>query len=153
VDFGPAYFLADSTYLVPAGSSIKTLEDVDRPGTRVIGIEGTTTARSAQSSLKHVKLQTVRTVDELYEAMRAGTADAIALGRQSLESFSANFPGSRVLSGHFQATGVAVAVPKNHPQALSYVSAYIEDAKASGVVRRALDDAGMKNEAVAPAVH
>jgi len=153
VDFGPAYFLVESTYLVPAGSSVRGIEDVDRPGTRVIGIEGTTTARSAQRSLTHVKLQTVRTIDELYEAMRSGTADAIALGRESLDSFAANFPGSRVLPGHFQATGVAIAVPKNHPLALSYVSAYIEDAKASGVVRRALDNAGMKDAAVAPAAH
>jgi polar amino acid transport system substrate-binding protein len=65
---------------------------------------------------------------------------------------AASFPGSRVLPGHYQATGVAIAVPKNHPAALAYVSAYIEEAKASGVVRRALDNAGMKDAAVAPPV-
>jgi polar amino acid transport system substrate-binding protein len=46
---------------------------------------------------------------------------------------------------------VAVAVPKNRPAALAYVSAFVEDAKASGSVRRALDNAGLKTSTVAPA--
>jgi polar amino acid transport system substrate-binding protein len=150
VDFGPAYFLVESTYLVPAGSTAQTIADVDHPGSRVLGIEGTTTARSAARSLKQTTLQTVRTVEEIYDALRANKVDAVALGKESLESLAASFPGSRVLPGHYQATGVAIAVPKNHPAALAYVSAYIEEAKASGVVRRALDNTGMKDAAVAP---
>jgi hypothetical protein len=47
--------------------------------------------------------------------------------------------------------GVAVAVPKNRPAALAYVTEFIEAAKASGVVRRALDDAGFEDIPVAPA--
>src|SRR4249919_3227306 len=42
VDFGPAYYLTESTYLVPAGSPIRTLAEVDRAGVRVAGVEGTT---------------------------------------------------------------------------------------------------------------
>jgi polar amino acid transport system substrate-binding protein len=41
-------------------------------------------------------------------------------------------------------------VPKNRPAALAYASAFMEAAKASGSVRRALDRAGMQDEAVAP---
>jgi polar amino acid transport system substrate-binding protein len=151
VDFGPPYFLAESTYLVPAGSTAVTIADVDRPGARVIGIAGTTTARAAARTLKNTTVQTFRTTEELTATMRAGTADAVALGRESLQDFSKEFPGSRVLPGHFQATGVAVAVPKNHPAALAWVTSYMEQAKASGAVRKALDDNGMKDAAVAPA--
>jgi polar amino acid transport system substrate-binding protein len=42
-------------------------------------------------------------------------------------------------------------VPKGHPEALAYVSAFVEEAKASGMVRRALDDMGLKSSQVAPA--
>jgi hypothetical protein len=34
---------------------------------------------------------------------------------------------------------------------IAYVSAFIEDAKASGLVRRGLDGVGLTNEQVAPA--
>jgi len=150
VDFGPAYFLTKSTYLVSAGSSIRTLADVDRPGVRVAGVEGTTTARAAQRAMKSNTVKTYRTADELFELARTGQADAIALGRESLEGMQKKLPGSRILDEYFQATGTAVAVPKGRPAALAYVTDFVNKAKTNGTVRRALDAAGMKNAEVAP---
>ncbi|MES1155225.1 MAG: transporter substrate-binding domain-containing protein [Pseudorhodoplanes sp.] len=49
VDFGPAYAVFESTYLVPSNSTIRTLDDVDKPGVRVIGVANTTTGRAAQA--------------------------------------------------------------------------------------------------------
>ncbi len=149
VDFGPAYYLTESTYLVAAGSPIRALADVDQPGVRVAGVEGTTTTRSAQRSLKNNTVRNYRTADELFEAVRSGSADAIALGRESLAGMQAKLPGSRILDGHFQATGTAVAVPKGRPAALAHVSAWVERAKEDGTVRRALDAAGLKGSPVA----
>jgi polar amino acid transport system substrate-binding protein len=90
-----------------------------------------------------------RTAGELFEAVRSGNADAIALGRESLAGMQAKLPGSRILDGHFQATGTAVAVPKGRPAALAHVSAWVERAKEDGTVRRALDAAGLKGSPVA----
>jgi polar amino acid transport system substrate-binding protein len=53
-------------------------------------------------------------------------------------------PGARILDGSFNRIGIAVAIPKNRPNALSYVTAFTEDAKASGLVQRAFDNAGLK---------
>jgi len=47
VEFGPAYYQFESSYLVPAGSKIKAIEEVDRPGVRVIGVDNTATGRAA----------------------------------------------------------------------------------------------------------
>jgi polar amino acid transport system substrate-binding protein len=150
VDFGPAYYLTESTYLVAAGSPVRTLAEVDRPGVRVAGVEGTTTARSAARSLKNNTVKTYRTADELLELIRSGNADAIALGRESLAGMQAKLPGSRILDGHFQATGTAVAVSKGRPAALAYVTSFMEKAKKDGTVRAALDAAGLKDSPVAP---
>ncbi len=43
-----------------------------------------------------------------------------------------------MLPGNFQQTGIAVAVPKGRAGALKVVSGLLDDAKKSGVVRRAL---------------
>ena len=150
VDFGPAYYLSTSTYMVRAGSPIKSIAEVDRPGVRVAGIANTTTARTAIATLKNTQVISFRTVDEVVAKMKAGEVDAIALGRESLAGLAPQLPGARVLDGYFHAAGTAVAVPKGKPAAHAYVTRFIEKGKADGTVRRALDAAGFRDLAVAP---
>ena len=59
-------------------------------------------------------------------------------------------PGARILPGNFQQTGIAIAVPKGRAAALKAASALLDNAKKSGLVRRALDAAGFKDADVAP---
>jgi polar amino acid transport system substrate-binding protein len=150
VDFGPAYFMIESTYLATGASGINTVAEVDRPNVRVVGIANTTTIRAAGRSLKNTSISAVSSVDEAMAMLRAGNADAFALSRDSLPPFVAQLPGSRIVEGGFQQTGIAIAVPKNRPNALAYVTAFMASAKSSGVVRRALDRAGFANDPVAP---
>ena len=151
VDFGPVYFVFENTYLVRAGSDIRTIAEVDRPGVRVIGIAGTTTIRTSASLLTKTKIAPVTAVGEALEMLVAGQADAFALTRDSLTPLATRVPGARILDGAFHRTGIGIAVPKNRPLALAYVSAFLEYAKASGMVRRTFDAAGQTDLAVAPA--
>jgi polar amino acid transport system substrate-binding protein len=151
VDFGPPHIVLQSTFLVPPGSPIRSLAEVDRAGLRVVGVENTATSRAAQASLKNVTMTNAKSGAELTELLRTGKADAIAQSRESLTQIAEKLPGSRVLPGAFLSSFVAIAVPKGKPAALAYVSAFAEDAKASGLVRRALDSNGMKSSVVAPA--
>jgi len=93
VDFGPSYFLGESTYLVRPGSDIKTLAEVDRAHVRVIGIANTTTIRSAARALKAAKIAPVPSVEQAMAMMRAGEADASVkiLGRPPLFEGRADF--------------------------------------------------------------
>ena len=79
----------------------------------------------------------MKTAQELFELLQSGKADAIAQSRESLTGLSTRLPGSRVLDGGFLNSFVAIAVPKNKPAALAYVSTFLEEAKASGSLRRA----------------
>ena len=150
VAFGPVYFVFENTYLVRAGSGIKTIAEVDSPGIRVIGIAGTTTIRTSGRLLKNTTIAAVESVNEALEMIGSGQADAFALTRDSLKPFVAHLPGARILDGAFHQTGTAIAVPKNRPNALAFVTAFLEDAKATGLVRRTFDEAGFKELAVAP---
>ena len=152
MDYGPAYYFAEFAYLVPEGSPIRAHSDIDRPDVRIAVAEGSVTARNRERALKNAPLVRFKTLAEIREQVRAGKVDAAAAGRETLAGFAAQLPGARVLEGAFHREGVAVGVPKNRPAALAYVTEFIEHAKASGVVRRAFDDAGLKDAVVAPAV-
>jgi polar amino acid transport system substrate-binding protein len=150
VDFGPAYYIFESTYLVTSKSKIANIAEVDRLGVRIVGIANTTTARSAAKSLSQTSVIPVQTVEQIEDMLRSGEADAAALGRDTLVSLAKRLPGTRILDGNFQKTGVAVAVPKNHPAALKYVSAFIEKLKASGLIQSSLERAGIAGKVAPP---
>ena len=150
VDFGPAYYIIGSTYLVPAGSKIKTIDEVNRPGVRIVAISNTTTARSARRTAPSASVEEVPSVDLMTEMAAKGQGDAFALSHDSFAGLLPKLPGARVLPGNFQQTGIAVAVPKGRAAALKLATGLIEDAKKSGLVRRALDAAGFKDAEVAP---
>jgi len=151
MDYGPAYYFLELTYIVPADSAIRNKSDVDRPGVRVAAVEKSVSATKLQQSLKNATLMRVKKLVVIREQFGAGKLDAAAAGRETLVGLAPQLPGSRVLEDTFYALPVAVAVPKNRPAALAYVTDFIENAKATGVVRSAFDNAGFKQAAVAPA--
>jgi polar amino acid transport system substrate-binding protein len=151
IEFGPAYVLFESTCLVLGSSGFRTVGDLDRPDVRVAGEANTTTIRSAARVLKSAIIVAVPSVGEAIDMLRDGRVDAFALGREALVLYQAEIPGSRILEGHFHTTGIAVAVPKQRQAALAHVRAFLEGAKASGLIRRAFDKAGLQSAAVAPA--
>ena len=150
VEFGPGYYVLESTYIVSGASGITDVAQVNRPGLRVVAIAGTTTFRAASRTLTAVQPVAVPSVAEAVAMMRSGQADAFALSRDSLQPILAQVPGSRIVTGGFQQTLVAVAVPKGRAAALAAVSGWRAQAKASGLVRRVFDAHGLESEAVAP---
>ena len=75
VDFGPAYFVIESTYLVPAGSKIQTIDEVNRSGVRIVAISNTTTGRSARRTTPDFLASSSRPLTSLSAAARPlGTA-------------------------------------------------------------------------------
>lgn len=151
VDFGNAYHLLQSTYLVAPGSRLTNVEDANTAGVRIGGVANTATFRAAQRTAPKATFVTVAGVDAAIAAMNAGEIDCIALSRESLSGLAAKIPGSRILSGGFLNSSTAVAVPKGKPEALAYVSEFIEEAKANGLVRKALDAMNLQASQVAPA--
>lgn len=150
VAFGPSFYLMGSTYLVPAGSQIVTIDEVNRAGIRIVAIANTTTGRSARRTAPLASVEEVSSVDIMTDMAQRGAADAFALSHDSFVGLLPRIPGARVLPGQFQQTGIGVAVPPGRPGALALARQLIEEAKVSGLVRRAFDAAGFPDAAVAP---
>jgi polar amino acid transport system substrate-binding protein len=151
VDFGNAYHLLQSTFLVAPGSRIRCVKDADTKGIGIGGVANTATFRAARQATPQATHIEFAGVDAAVAALREGRIEAIALSRESLTGLVSKIPGSRMLDDAFLNSSTAVCVPKGKPAALAFVGDFIEEAKASGLVRHALDDMGLTASQVAPA--
>lgn len=150
VDFGNAYHLLQSTFLVAPGSPIRSVNDANASGIAIGGVANTATFRAATKATPAATHVEFTKVDLAVAAMQEGRIQAIALSRESLSGLVGKLPGSRILDDAFLNSSTAVCVPKGRPAALAYASEFIEEAKASGLVRRALDEMGLTSSQVAP---
>jgi polar amino acid transport system substrate-binding protein len=148
VDYGALYYTVESTYLVPPVSSIRSIADVDRSGVRVAAQTASTQAAYLKQSLKNAQLLLAPDAEGMAALARSGNADVLAHSRTILVGVSEKWPGVRILDGGFLTTRGAVAVPKGRKAALEYVSRFVEEAKTSGAVQRALDNARVKGVSV-----
>jgi polar amino acid transport system substrate-binding protein len=151
VDFSPPILQLDYTFLVPAASSIQRIADVDRPGVRIAVVSDHASTLTLSRILKHAQLVYAATPDPTFELLRSGQADAFASIRGVLLAYSARLPGSRVLDEHYGANLLGMVVPKGQAARLAYISEFIEQAKASGLVQQAIERAGLPGYKVASA--
>jgi polar amino acid transport system substrate-binding protein len=151
VDFGNAHHLLQSTFLVGPASSMRSVKDANAKGIAIGGVANTATFRAATKATPSATHVEFAKVDAAVAAMQEGRIQAIALSRESLSGLLGKIAGARILDDAFLNSSTAVCVPKGRPAALAYVSEFIEEAKVSGLVRRALDEMGLMSSQVAPA--
>ena len=148
-DFSSPIFLFEYTLLVPADSSIRSVADADRPGIRIAAVRNHASTMTLTPLLKQAELVYADTPDPTFELLRSGRAAAFASTRPVLLNYSAQLPGSRVLEGHYGANINRIVVPKGNAARLAYVSEFVEEAKASGLVQKAIDRVGPRGITVA----
>lgn len=87
-----------------------------------------------------------------FDLIVLGKVDVLGGVRQHLLSNTAKLPGSRVLDGRLMAIQQALGIPKGREAGIRYLFEFIEDVKASGLVARALEKAGVQGVSVAPRI-
>jgi polar amino acid transport system substrate-binding protein len=142
ITFSPAYVEIEATYLVPAGSPIRTLDDVDRDGVRIAS-----TARAAytlylQRTLKHATVVEADGTQGAVDLFTASHLDALASLKPRLLDDVKKIPGARLLDGRFTAVQQAMAVRKERTAAAAYLAAFGEEIKTSGLLRTLIDRHG-----------
>jgi polar amino acid transport system substrate-binding protein len=80
-----------------------------------------------------------------------GQVEALAGLTQALLDRLEQLPGSRLVEGRFMGVQQSIAVPKGREAGLAYLRRVVEDAKASGLVARAIERTGARGVSVAPA--
>ena len=136
MNFTGSYLSLEHGYLVPAGSPIENMSDVDRPGIRVGVPAGGSVIAPLRRALRNAELIEVG-MPEAAELMRSGKVDVFAANKANLFAISDQLPGSRVLHGRFSIDEFALGSPKGREAGMPFVREFIEDIKAEGLVKAA----------------
>jgi polar amino acid transport system substrate-binding protein len=150
IAFSAAYLEIEATYLVPAGSSLRAVGDVDRAGVRVAAPARANYELFLGRHLKSAELVRAANAEAAFELLASGKVQALAGLQQALVGLVDRLPGSRMLDGEFMKVPQAVGVPRGRDAGLACLRGYVEDAKASGLVARAIERTGAHGVSVAP---
>lgn len=149
IQFTAPYVYIDATYLVRDEAPFQSAAEVDAEGVRVTVVKGAAYDLALTRLLRSATLVRADSWPESIALLMEGGLDAAAGIRQALDD--AVKPGFRVIADRFSRVEQGMATPQGRPLAARHVAAFLEEKKASGFIRDALDRHGQKSATVAPA--
>lgn len=144
-DFGPVVIGLRTTFLVPASSTIKTIPEIDKAGTRIVVPAKSAQGEHLEKILKHATMLRVpvETTRPATDMIAAGQADAFSHVVPMLANAQPALPGSRILPGSYYDVPIAIGYPKGSPPAVvAYAKSFATDIVASGFEQKAIDRMG-----------
>ena len=152
MDFTSAYVEIESTYLVPAGSSLMAIVDVDQPGIKISVAAGSAYGLWLENNIKYAALKPIQG-GRAFEQFVDENMDALAGLRTQLVNEVKRLPGARILDGQFTAVQQAVGINKGNDAALAWLKHFVEQAKANGLIARLIEEYNVQGKlSVAPLV-
>lgn len=151
IDFTGAYCEIESTYLVPAGSDITSIDEVDQPGRKIASADRSAYGLWLDRNIEHAEIINATGLDGSFEAFVEHGCDALAGLLPRLLTDVQRLPGARILEGRFTAVQQAMGTPRGRDQAgFDYLKTFVEAAKADGVVADLIEKHQVQGLSVAP---
>ena len=148
-DFAGVHVEVELGYLIPGGSPISALTDVDRPGIRIAVQEKSGPDVFFTRTLKNAVLIRAPSNLAALEVLKSGGADVMGSIKPILFEMSSQLPGSQVLDGRAGIDPHAMAMPKGRGLGVGYLRQFIEDAKSENLIQAAVERAGLRGVVVA----
>ena len=140
----------DATYLVPAGSTLRNVAEVDRSGVRIASPAKSAFDLYLARTIQHAKLVQIEGIAAAKEHFVREKLEALAGLRPSLLEIAPTLPGARILDGNFTVVRHTVGTPRGRDAAAAYLRELVEDVKAAGLVAKWIEKSGVKGLSVAP---
>jgi polar amino acid transport system substrate-binding protein len=150
IAFTAAYLEIPVTYLVPAGSPLRSIADVDREGVRIAVAEKSAYDLYLSRTLKHAKLVRAQGIDNSYKIFVSQKLEALAGLKPRLVSDAEQLPGSRVLEGQITGVQQAIGTARAREAGARYLREFVDEAKRSGLVARTIEQNQVRGVTVAP---
>jgi polar amino acid transport system substrate-binding protein len=138
IAFTQAYAEIPATYLVPAGSALRAMSDVDQSGVRISVAERTAYDLWLTRNIRRAELVRSPTPAAAYDLFLSDGLDALAGLTARLTSDMARTPGSQLLAGAFTSVQQAVGTPRSRSQAAGFLPELVSSLVAAGFVARSI---------------
>ena len=139
IAFTPPYVEIESTYLVPAGSPLRTIAEVDRPGVRIASMAGAAYDLWLDRNIVHAELVRARSIDESFQRFVDEKLDVLAGLRPRLVADVEKLPGARLLDGRFSTVQQAIGTARPNRAGAEFLAGFVEEAIRSGLVARLIE--------------
>lgn len=150
IAFSAAYLEIEAGYLVPAGSPIRSIAEVDRDGVRIAVADKSAYDLYLSRSIRHAKLLRTQGIDASCDLFVTDRLEALAGLKPRLLTDAAKLPGSRVLEGRFTAVQQSIGTPKAREAGARCLREFVEEMKASGFVAGSIERHAVPGVSVAP---
>lgn len=152
VEFSQTYMLAGQTFLVLEGSNIRAIADVDRAGQKIAGARGDSITLLMKRKFKQATLSEIsHEPAEIKRLLLAKEIDAFGANRQRLTNILKENSGFRVLPDNLFGVPQTIIVPKGKAEVLTAINRFIDDVRASGFLKTAIENSGVVGLEAAPA--
>jgi polar amino acid transport system substrate-binding protein len=151
IAFTAAYVEIEATYLVPAGSRLKTIAEVDAPGVRIAVAGRSAYGLWLDRNIRRAELVRADSLGGATEQFIHGKLDALAGLRPGLLADLDKLPGARIIEGKFSSVQQAIGTGKRNMAGAAFLNDFVAEAKASGLVARLIERHKVRGLSVAPA--
>ena len=141
--FSPAYCEIEATYLVPAGSPIQSIEEVDREGIRIAVSQRSAYELWLSDNIEHAELVMAQGIDASFDTFVEQELDALAGLRPRLVKDVERLSGARILDGKFTAVQQAIGTKPDRKAGAAFLRDFVEEVKASGFVAGLIEKHGV----------
>ena len=151
ISFTAAYCEIEATYLVPPGSAIASLAEVDRPGIRIVSSAGAAYTLWLERNIRTAQLVLVPGGgNAAFQKFLDDKAEVFAGLRPGLLGDAEKLPGARILEGQFRAVQQAIGCDRRNDAAFAFLKEFVEEAKRTGLVARFIEEHKVRGLSVAP---
>lgn len=151
-DFSPDLILIDYMLFIAAPDrEFADAAQVDRPGVKVGVARNSGADQFLSRALKSAELVRAAPGVTAIEMLRSGKVDVYGASGEMIYTVADGLPGAKIVPGVFNTGGLAVAFPKGRSSAVQgKLAEIVNEAKRTGVVRKAIEQAGLRGLQVAP---
>ncbi len=146
IQFSPAYCEIQATYMVPDGSPITALEQVDQSGNRIAVKNRSAYDLWLTDNLKNAELVRVESIDASFDTFVKDKLEVLAGLRPALQKQQAQMSGAVILDGSFTAIQQSIGCKPDMPEAAAYIRDFVVRMIQTGSVGDAIKRHGVNGK-------
>lgn len=138
VDFTNSYFDAGQSLLVKKGSAIKSVKDLNKTGTKVLGVTGANSVENIKKAAPKAKVLELSDYAQAMTALKSGQGVALTTDNGILYGMASQNPGYEVVGGAFTKEPYGIAVNKGQEPLKKALNKALKEIEADGTYDRIL---------------